>query len=118
MKYAKMLAAVVATVLSAITAATMGDGIIDPSEWVNVAILGVGAASVFAAPNVPGARVTKAVIAALTAALTVLATTILGGVDQVVIAQMVVAALGAVGVYAVPNSVAANDGWVTGRHAA
>ena len=112
MNYAKMLAAVVATVLSAIVAATTGDGVVSADEWVNVAILAVGAASVFAAPNVPFAKYTKAVIGALTAALTVLASTILGGVDSVDVMQMVVAALGAVGVYGVPNKPAA------GRHAA
>lgn len=113
MGYGKMVAAVVATVLSGIVAATTGDGVVDAQEWVNVAILGVGgAAGVFAAPNVPGARYTKAIIAALMAALTVLASTILGGVDHVDVMQMVIAALGAVGVYAVPNEPA------TGRHAA
>ncbi len=112
MGYGKMVAAVVATVLSGIVAATTGDGLVDPVEWVNVTILGVGAAGVFAAPNVPGARYTKAIIAALTAALTVLASTILGGVDHVDVMQMVIAALGAVGVYAVPNEP------TVGRHAA
>lgn len=112
MNYAKAVAAVFATVVSAIVAATTGDGFVDAAEWVNVAIIAVGACGVFAAPNVPGARYTKAVIAALTAALTVLASTILGGVDYVDGMQMVIAALGAVGVYAVPNEP------TVGRHAA
>lgn len=102
-KYAKFIAAIVATVLSAITAAMAGDGIVSAQEWVNVAILGVGAAGVFTAPNVPGARYTKSILAVLAAVLTVLASTIVGGVGTVEIIQMILAGLAAVGVYAVPN---------------
>lgn len=112
MNYAKSAAAIVVTILSAILAASTGDGVVDAAEWVNVAILAVGACAVFAAPNVPGAQYTKTVIAALTAALTVLASVILGGVDTTDVIQMVVAAAGAVGVFAVPNEGGA------GRHAA
>lgn len=103
MKYAKALAAVVVTVLAAIAAALTGDNTIDATEWVNVAILAVGACGVFAAPNVPGARYTKAVIAVLTAALTVAASAIVGGITSVELIQILLAAAGAVGVYAVPN---------------
>lgn len=103
-KYAKFVAIVVATVLSAITAALVGDSVISPQEWVNIAILGVGAAGVFAAPNVPGAKYTKSILAALAAGLTVLASVIIGGVHMVEIIQIALAVLGALGVYAVPNS--------------
>lgn len=109
MKYSKAIAAVVATVLAAIIAAMGGDGIISAVEWVNVAILGVGAASVFAAPNVPGARYTKAILAALTAALVVLTSAITGGVALVEWLQIAMAVLGALGVYAVPNKDAAGN---------
>lgn len=102
-KYAKFAAIVLATVLSAVTAALAGDSIISPQEWVNVAILGVGAAGVFAAPNVPGAAYTKSILAVLAAVLTVLASVIIGGVGTAEIIQMILAALGALGVYAVPN---------------
>lgn len=112
MSYAKAVAAVVATVLSALVAALAGDQAIDAAEWVNVGILAAGALSVFAAPNVPYAAYTKGILAAITAALTVLASTILGGVDVTTVLQMAVAALGAVGVYAVPNTP------TVGRHAA
>lgn len=104
-KYAKFVAIVIAAVLSAISAALIGDNVISPQEWVNVAILGVGAAGVFAAPNVPGAAYTKSVLAVLAAVLTVLASVIVGGVGTAEIIQMVLAGLGAVGVYAVPNKV-------------
>ena len=104
-KYSKFIAIVIATVLSAISAALLGDSVISPNEWVNVAIAGVGAAAVFAAPNVPGAAYTKSVLAVLAAGLTVLASVIIGGVSPAEWIQIAIAALGAVGVYAVPNKV-------------
>lgn len=103
MNYAKAIAAVVATILSGLVAALM-DGTIDPTEWINVAILGVGALAVFAAPNVPGARYTKSVLAVLAAVLTLLVSLIPGGISLSDWLQIGVAALGALGVWAVPNS--------------
>lgn len=102
-KYSKFAAAVVVTVLAAIAAALTGDATIMANEWVNIAIMGVGAAAVFAAPNVPGAKYTKSILAVLTATLTVLASVILGGVTSVELIQILIAGAGAVGVYAVPN---------------
>lgn len=102
-KYAKFIAIVVATVLSGLSAALFGDNVISPQEWVNVAILAVGALAVFASPNVPGAAYTKSILAALTAGLTVLASVLVGGVGTAEIIQIVLAAAAAVGVYAVPN---------------
>jgi hypothetical protein len=101
--YWKSLVAVIITVLSAVQAALFGDEVISNPEWVNVAIAGVTAAAVFAAPNVPGARYTKFVLAVLGAALTVLASAILGGVTATEWIQIVLAGAGAVGVYAVKN---------------
>lgn len=104
MNYAKSGAAVVATVLSGVVAALTGDNLISPVEWINVSILGVGALAVFAAPNVPGARVTKAVLAVLSAVLVLLVNLIVDGVTVSEWLQLGVAALGALGVYAVPNT--------------
>lgn len=104
MNYAKALAAVLATVLSAVVAALTGDEVVSTVEWVNIAIAGVGAAAVFAAPNVPGAAYTKAVLAVLTAVLTLLADLLLvGPLGTSEWLQLGVVALGALGVYAVPN---------------
>lgn len=103
MKYAKLIMQVVVTVATGVVAALAGDNAVDSVEWVNVAIVGVGAAAVFAAPNVPGAAYTKSILAVLTAVLTILASAIVGGVQTVEIIQMVIAGAGAVGVYAVPN---------------
>lgn len=108
-KYAKAALAVVVTVLAAVVAALTGDNTISSTEWVNVAILAVGACGVFAAPNVPGARYTKAVLAVLTAGLTVLVSAIVGGVSPTELIQIIIAAAGAVGVYAVPNNAVVSD---------
>lgn len=101
--YWKSFLAVVVTILSAILAALTGDEVISNPEWVNVAIAGVTAAAVFAAPNVPGARYTKAILAVLGAGLAVLSSAIIGGVTQTELIQIAVAAAGAVGVYAKSN---------------
>jgi 2-keto-3-deoxy-6-phosphogluconate aldolase len=103
-KYAKFIAIVLATVISGVTAALAGDSIVSPTEWVNIAILGVGALGVFAAPNVPGAAFTKSILAVLAAVLTVLASAIIGGISTTEWLQIGLAALGALGVYAIPNS--------------
>lgn len=101
--YWKSIIAVVVAILSAVGAALTGDEVISNPEWVNIAIAGVTAAAVFTAPNVPGARYTKAILAALGAALVVLASGILGGVTYTEWVQIVLAALGAVGVAAKAN---------------
>lgn len=102
--YAKAFAAIVATVLSGVIAALTGDGAVDAQEWVNVALLAAGAAAVFAAPNVPGSRYTKAVLAVLTAVLTLAVNLITGGLDLTEWLQLGMAALTPLGVYAVPNT--------------
>lgn len=102
MNYGKSIAALVATLLSAILASLAGDQMISSAEWVNVAIAGVGAAAVFAAPNVPGANYTKSILAVLAAILVVLNSSISDGVSNEEWLQMALAALGALGVYAAP----------------
>lgn len=104
MNYMKFILAVVATVISGIVVAMTGDSVISNVEWVNISIAGVGACAVFAAPNVPGAMYTKSILAALTAALTLMTSFITDGVSTSEWLQIGVAVLGALGVYAVPNS--------------
>lgn len=101
--YWKSVVAVLVAVLSGLQAALFNDQVISSTEWVNVAIAAVTAAAVFAAPNVPGARYTKAILAVLGAVLTVLASVILGGVTPSEWIQIALAAAGAVGVYAKSN---------------
>ena len=102
MQYAKFALAVIATVLTGMVGAYT-DGVITNVEWINVAIVGVGACGVFAAPNVPGAMYTKAIIAVLSAVLAALASFITDGVSQAEMMQLAVIGLGALGIYAVPN---------------
>ena len=104
MKYTKFIVMVIVTALTAI-AAVMSGGI-TPTEWVTVAIATVGALSVFAAPNVPGAAYTKSILAVFTAILAFLVTAILGGISSAEYLQIAILAAGAVGVYAFPNEVA------------
>lgn len=102
--YWKAAIAVVIAVLSALQAAVLGDEVISSQEWVNVAIAGVTAAAVFSAPNVPGARYTKAILAGLGAVLVVLTSAIIGGVSASEWIQIGLAALGTVGVAVKSNS--------------
>jgi hypothetical protein len=102
MNYAKSIAMIVATVLSAIVAALVGDNAISAHEWVNVGISAVGAAAVFTAPNVPGAMYVKQVLAILAAVLMLLNNVIDGGIDLSEWLQLALAALGALGVIAAP----------------
>lgn len=102
-RYSKLFAQVLATILTALVPLFIGNQHIGVTEWVNVAIVGVSAAGVFAAPNVPGAAYTKSILAALAAALTVLVSAVVGGITPGEYAQIALAVLGALGVYAVPN---------------
>ncbi|HEY6244578.1 MAG TPA: hypothetical protein VIX17_11550 [Pyrinomonadaceae bacterium] len=110
MNYAKALAAVAATVLSGVVVAMASGAAITPAQWINIAIAGVGACAVFAAPNVPGAMYTKSIIAVLTAVLTFISTVVAGclnfaecHISTASWLQVAVIALGALGIYAVPN---------------
>ncbi len=100
--YAKAAAAVIAAVLSGLVAALV-DQQVSTVEWVNVAIAGAGAAAVFTAPNVPGARYTKFWLAVLTAVLTLAVSLIIDGMSTSDWLQLAVAGLGAATVGAVPN---------------
>lgn len=109
MKYAKALMAVLATVVSAVVAALDGGGHMTPVSWTNVVLAGLAACAVFAAPNVPYAKYTKAVLAVLTTVATALMPILSAGHGFTTsdVLQLVVAALGALGVFAVPNRSAA-----------
>lgn len=100
--YIKGLIAVLTAVASAVVAFGT-DGNISTVEWINVAIAAVTAAGVFAAPNVPGAKYTKAILAGLGAVLVTLTSAITGGISQSELIQLAVAFLGAAGVYQFPN---------------
>ncbi len=115
MNYWKAAASFAATVLAAVAAALTGDQHIDPSEWLNVVILGAGAAAVLTAPNVPGARYTKLILQVVTAVSAAAASLILDGISVTGWLQLALAALAAVGVAAAPYKPLASDGEVIGR---
>ncbi|SRR6266540_1992663 len=101
--YAKSAVMVLMTVVSAIVAALTDDKV-STAEWINVAIIGFGAAQVFTAANIPGAKYTKFSLALLTAAATALVSFLSNGVTVAEWLQVAVAAAAAVGVAAAPRS--------------
>jgi hypothetical protein len=104
MTHAKAAVAVIGTVISVVVASFSGDNTISPQEWINVAISAATALAVYTAPNVPGAHVTKFLLAILMAMLTLAVTLIAGGVTTAEWLQIAMAGLAAVGVYAMSNS--------------
>lgn len=105
MQYAKMGVSVVLTVLAALVPLLVnGLAAVTTGDWLNVAILAVTSAGIFAAPNVPHSKYTKAVLAVLGAVLAVLITSLTGGFTVVTAIQCVIAAANALGVYQVKNA--------------
>lgn len=108
MTYAKSVLAIVVAGISAAIVALTGDNAFSNVELINIAIAVVTAAAVFTGPNVPGAAVTKMVLAVLGAVLTLAVNLIVGGLSLSEWLQLAVAAAGAIGVYAVPNNTGPN----------
>ncbi|WP_372663515.1 hypothetical protein [Amycolatopsis kentuckyensis] len=105
MTYAKAAAAVLAAAASAVLAALTGDQTISVLEWVNILIAVATAASVFTAPNVPGARVTKFVLAVIMTGLTAVVNLVgAEGTSDTNWWQLLTAFAGAILVYAVRNT--------------
>lgn len=101
--YSKLFAAVVAAGLSALVG-YLTDGVITNIEWINVGIAVATAAAVFTAPNVPGAAYTKSILAVILAVLTFFVTAVTDSITTAEWLQVGVIVLGALGVYAVPNT--------------
>lgn len=105
MTYAKAAAAVLAAGASAVLAALTGDQTISTLEWVNILIAIATAATVFTAPNVPGARVTKCALAVIMTGLTAVVNIV--GAESTTDTnwwQLLTAFAGAVLVYAARNA--------------
>lgn len=102
--YAKSILAVLAAGLSAAIVALTGDNAFDDVEKINIAIAVITAAAVFTGPNVPGANTTKFILAVLGAVLTLGVNLIADGITVSEWLQLVMAALGAAGVYAKSNA--------------
>ncbi|GAA4845379.1 hypothetical protein GCM10023201_40730 [Actinomycetospora corticicola] len=110
-RYSKTLVAALATVAAAILAAFMPDSVVSTVEWVNVAIIAVGLVPTFYVANSPAAPVAKAIVGAATAALTLLTTLIAGGLTVTEWSQVAAAFVGAILVWAVPNTPAGDPAW-------
>ena len=115
-KYLKFAAQVVATVLAALYPA-LSDGSFTADEQINCLLIGLGAVGVLGAGNLPEGvwKYTKAIVSVATAVFTLLAALITDGqLTNPEIVQLVIAGLGALGVYQVPGPTVQS----TGRHRA
>ena len=115
--YLKFAAQVGATVLAAVVALLNGtDHQPGVSDWVNVAIVGLGAVAVLGAGNLPDGvwRYTKTIVAAATAVAVLLQSVLTDGISAAEWLQLALAALGALGVAGAPGPVVEP----VGRHAA
>jgi len=103
--YAKFFAQVAATVLAAIVPLLNGTAHPNGSDWVNVAIIGLGAVAVLGAGNLPAGvwKYTKTIVAAATAVAVLLQSAITDGISSAEWLQLALAALGALGVVAAPG---------------
>lgn len=93
-----------AVVMAGVTAyrVVAGDGV-TPSEWVTVVIAVLGTVNVWAAANVPSFAKAKTFVAAVFVVLSVLQTSITGGISGDEWLLLVLQFLGAVGVAAAPS---------------
>lgn len=84
--------------------AVLGDGV-TASEWVTVVIQAFTIVTVWGAANVPGFAKAKAWFAAVMLVLNLLVSAIVGGLTSTEVVMLVVAFLGAVGVFVTPGPV-------------
>jgi hypothetical protein len=105
--YLKFIAQVAATVIAAIIAMLNGAAPHGPSDWVNVVVIGLGAIAVLGAGNLPVGvwAHTKAIVSAATAVAVLLQSVITDGISSAEWLQLLIAALGALGVFAVKGPV-------------
>jgi hypothetical protein len=101
-KYGKAIIAVIVAGIVVAYQALSGDGRIEATEWVSVAIAGATAVGVYVIPLAPSARWSKSALAAVLAVLQILTTAILGGIGADEILLMLITAAGALGIYIAP----------------
>ncbi len=103
--YLRFAAEVAVTVLAALVPLIRDGWRLDPQEWLNVAIVGLGAVSVLGAGDLPSGvwRWTKPAVAALTAALVAAASYWTGGFTPDEWVQIGLAAVGVLGGAALPG---------------
>lgn len=91
----------VGAVVAAVAAAALGADTI--GEWINVAVLGIGAGQVWLASNYPSFTHTKLYMSLAVAVLVLVTSLLTSGVSTAEIVQLVAAALAAGGVQRVAN---------------
>jgi lysylphosphatidylglycerol synthetase-like protein (DUF2156 family) len=101
-QYKKALVAASGVVLSAVFTALMG-GPLTLVAVINIIIIAAGAVNVAIAPNTPGAKYTKAILAGIAAAATLLISLVSGGISGNEWVQIAVAFLTAAGVLKAKN---------------
>lgn len=108
MPAAKTLVAVLAAVLAAVLPGLTGidtDHQFGLVQLVNVVVLAAGAVQVYNAPNISGWPIAKTIAAAVAAGGVVVISAVSDSViDPAEWVQIALAVLGAIGVYAIPNS--------------
>jgi predicted small integral membrane protein len=114
-QYLKFFAQVFATALAALVAALYDDRV-DFGEWLNAGVLALGAVAVLGAGDLPAGvwRYTKPIVAAASAVLVLWQSLASNGMVPAEWIQLVLAALGALGVLAAPGPKVEQ----VGRHAA
>jgi hypothetical protein len=109
-EYGKAIVAVVVAAIVIAYQALSGDGRIEDTEWVSVAIAAVTAVGVYLIPLAPSQKWGKSAVAAVLAVLQILTTAILDGVGADEILLMVITAAGALGIYIAPAVTTAPTG--------
>ncbi|MDF2578482.1 MAG: hypothetical protein K0S49_61 [Microbacterium sp.] len=102
--YAKALLYIALAVVGVLVTA-LADELLSVDELVNVAIIGVGAITVYLVPNLPSGpgAILKTLVAFAVAGLVALQSFLTGGVSTTEWLQVAVAAFAGVGVYVIPN---------------
>lgn len=102
--YAKALLYIALAVVGVLVTA-LADDVLTVDELVNVAIIGVGAITVYLVPNLPEGpgRFLKTAVAFVVAGLVAVQSFLSGGITTTEWLQVAIAAFAGIGVYVVPN---------------
>ena len=102
MRYAKSLVALIIAGLT-VLASALTDGYVSTGEGVQIAVAVTTAGSVYLVPNVPQWPWLKTTVAAVLAVLNLATTLITNGLSWAEVVNLILAGLGVLAVYAVPN---------------
>lgn len=107
--YAKSLLYIALAVVGVLVTA-LADDVLSVDELVNVGIIGVGAITVYLAPNLPAGigQYTKVIVTFVVAGLVALQSFLTDGITTTEWLQIAVAAFAGIGVYVIPNEPAKN----------